>query len=171
MSQWKAARQDEKGAEAGLRLVATFELIKGVFAMLVAAVLLIFLKGDLPTTVRHALDHLRMSPRAGLGRAAVHVATQLAALPSLALLGLAALYAAARGIEGYGLWHGRAWAEWFGIASGAVYVPFELATAVRHPTVVHVSLLALNILVVAYLAWHRWRSLRRVAAAPRFSTA
>jgi uncharacterized membrane protein (DUF2068 family) len=155
-------------AERGLRLVAAFEVIKGVSVLLVVVALLAVLKHDLPSTVGRALAHLGVEPASALGRAALDGAYRLAAVPRGAVLGLALLYATARGVEGYGLWRGRAWAEWFGIASGALYLPFESAELARRPSVYLAAVLALNVLIVVYLAWHRWRALR-VRSAPAYA--
>ena len=42
-----------------------------------------------------------------------------------AMAGGAAAYSIVRFVEAYGLWRARAWAEWFALISGALYVPFE----------------------------------------------
>ena len=67
----------------------------------------------------------------------------------LALLALgAAAYSVLRFIEAFGLLRGRAWAEVLAAGSGAVYVPFELAGFVHHPTLLRATLLVANAVVV-----------------------
>ena len=41
----------------------------------------------------------------------------------IAALGLA--YALIRLVEGYGLWQGKHWAEWFAVISAGIYLPLE----------------------------------------------
>ena len=53
-------------------------------------------------------------------------------------------------------------AEWLGALSGGIYLPFEIYEIARHITLVRVSLFALNVAMVAYLARLLW--LRRRAA-------
>jgi uncharacterized membrane protein (DUF2068 family) len=73
------------------------------------------------------------------------------------LLALAALaYSTVRFVEAYGLWRVRAWAEWFAIVSGGVYLPFELYELIRHPTLVKIVVLLVNAAIVAYLVYVRW---------------
>ena len=61
-----------------------------------------------------------------------------------------------RFIEAYGLWQVRAWAEWFAIVSGGVYLPIELYELVRHATGVKAVVLVVNTGIVAYLVYFRW---------------
>jgi uncharacterized membrane protein (DUF2068 family) len=79
------------------------------------------------------------------------------------LQGLAAfafLYSAVRGVEAYGLWRLRTWAEWFAIVSGSIYVPVEIYELWRHPTTMKALVLAANLMIVAYLAFVRIRAFR-----------
>ena len=69
----------------------------------------------------------------------------------------AACYAVVRFVEAAGLWRDRRWAEWFGVATGLVYVPFEARAFARHPGLESVVALLVNLGVVLYLAWRLWR--------------
>ena len=46
----------------------------------------------------------------------------------------AAGYGIVRGVEAYGLWHARRWAEWFAALSGGIYVPFEIYELATKPS-------------------------------------
>jgi uncharacterized membrane protein (DUF2068 family) len=73
------------------------------------------------------------------------------------LLALAALlYSSMRFIEAYGLWRIRAWAEWFAIVSGGVYLPVELYELIQRATAVKAVVLIVNIAIVGYLIYFRW---------------
>ncbi len=65
----------------------------------------------------------------------------------------ALLYALARFVEAYGLWHDRRWAEWFGLLTGGVYIPFELFEIARGVTWPKTVLLIANAGVVGYLSY------------------
>ena len=47
-----------------------------------------------------------------------------------------------RFIEAYGLWYIRPWAEWMAIASGSIYIPFEVADLLRKPDWIRLLILA-----------------------------
>jgi uncharacterized membrane protein (DUF2068 family) len=76
----------------------------------------------------------------------------------LALLGLA--YTTVRLVETYGPWHGRAWAEWFAIITGGLYLPLEVYELLRRASWVKAGVLAVNVPIVVYLV----RARRRVPA-------
>ena len=102
------ARAGAKG-DAGLRVVATFELAKGVIVLLAGVMFLAFLKHDLPTTARHLVHVLRVDPHGALGAGLLHAAHGVAGVAPGALLALVLAYAAVRAVEGYGLWFARPW--------------------------------------------------------------
>ena len=141
---------------SGLRLVALFEASKGLLVLLVGLELLSLVHHgaqDVGEAIveRFHLDFARHHPRILL-YASTHLNDS-----NVRLLALAALaYSTVRFIEAYGLWRLRAWAEWFAIVSGGVYLPFELYELIRHPTLVKVVILLLNAVIVAYLIHVRW---------------
>jgi len=63
----------------------------------------------------------------------------------------AATYSAIRFVEGYGLWHERAWAEVLASVSGAVYVPFELWELVNKASLLGMVVLLVNVGVVSIM--------------------
>lgn len=67
-------------------------------------------------------------------------------------------YSVLRFVEAYGLWRERRWAEWLAAVAAGIYIPFELYHLWLRVTAVKLSLLALNVMVVAYLAHVLWRS-------------
>jgi uncharacterized membrane protein (DUF2068 family) len=72
----------------------------------------------------------------------------------------ALLYSAVRLTEAYGLWHQKQWAKWFGVLSGAMYIPVELIAIMRVATWPKVTVLVINAGIVGYLAYALWRSRR-----------
>jgi uncharacterized membrane protein (DUF2068 family) len=73
----------------------------------------------------------------------------------MAFAAFAGLYATVRFIEAYGLWRLRAWAEWFAIVSGSIYVPIEIYEVFKHVTWLRVTVLIVNLVIVAYLVYVR----------------
>ena len=65
---------------------------------------------------------------------------------------LAFMYATLRLVEAYGLWRMRAWAEWFAILSGAIYLPIEVQSLIRHASSLREAVLLTNVFIVVFLA-------------------
>jgi uncharacterized membrane protein (DUF2068 family) len=64
-------------------------------------------------------------------------------------------YAAVRGVEAYGLWRARAWAQWFAILSGGLYLPVEIFALVSHATALRAIIFLINVGVVGYVCYVR----------------
>ena len=142
---------------AGVRTVALFEATKGALVLIVGFGLLALVHRDVQSVAEEVVQrfHLNLAhhhPRI-LSDAVAHINDARLRLLALAAL----LYSAVRFIEAYGLWRMRAWAEWFAIGSGGIYLPVELYELVDRPTVVKAVVLLFNAGMVAYLISVRWR--------------
>ena len=70
------------------------------------------------------------------------------------LLALSALlYSVVRFVEAFGLWRRKRWAAWFGVLSGGIYVPMELYEMAHGYSWVKLTVLAVNLAIVAYLVY------------------
>ncbi len=145
----------------GLRAVALFEALKGTLALLAAGGLFYYIPHDL----RHIAVELvgRLHLNAGKSYPDVFLrVVEDATNPQLWLIAALVLaYAAVRFTEAYGLWRERVWGEWVAAASGAIYVPVELYELSRRVTWIRVSALALNVAVVALMAFALWKRRKR----------
>jgi uncharacterized membrane protein (DUF2068 family) len=56
-------------------------------------------------------------------------------------------------VEAYGLWYARTWAEWVALVSGSLYVPFEVYKLIHRQSLIHVSILVINVIIVLYMAY------------------
>jgi uncharacterized membrane protein (DUF2068 family) len=65
------------------------------------------------------------------------------------------VYAIVRFAEAYGLWNDREWAEWFALLSGAMYLPWEMYSLMRHPLPVKWAILLANLAIVLYMLFLR----------------
>jgi uncharacterized membrane protein (DUF2068 family) len=135
----------------GLRLVAIFEAVKGLLVLFGGTGLLLLVHRNVQVAAERLIGHLHLDPASRYPRIFLHAATE--ATPGrLRLLALGALvYASIRLAEAAGLWLGRRWAEWFGAATGLIYVPFEAAALIRRPGVEPALALVVNVLVVIFL--------------------
>lgn len=152
MRAMEAAAGRRRSHAAGLRAIALFEASKGMLVLLAALGVAEFFHGSLEDTAAHLLFRLHISPERRLGRVLLEAAAKLsdAGLVQLALIATA--YSAARFIEAWGLWRGRAWAQWFAVLSGLVYLPWEFAALVAKPDWIRGGLMAGNVLLVVYIA-------------------
>jgi len=136
----------------GLRTIALFEAAKGLVVLLAGSGLLLLVHRDVQAMAEQLVSHLHLNPAKHYPRIFLHSVT--GATPSrLQLLALGALaYAAVRLAEAFGLWRERRWAEWMGLVTGVIYLPFEAGAFVRHRHLESLVALAINLAIVAYLA-------------------
>jgi uncharacterized membrane protein (DUF2068 family) len=147
----------------GLRIVAIFEASKGVLVLLVGLGILSLVHQGAQNVGESIVERFHLNLARKHPRILIYAATHLDN-SHLRLLAIAALiYSIMRFIEAYGLWRMRAWAEWFAILSGGVYLPLELYELIRHPTVVKAIILVTNAGIVAYLVYFRWTRRSRAA--------
>jgi uncharacterized membrane protein (DUF2068 family) len=152
---------------AQLRVVAMFELAKGVLALAAGAGLLAFVHHDLRSVITELLLHLHLDPARRVPGVFLLLADRVASMDLWLVAIGAALYALVRIAEAYGLWFGREWAEWLGAVSGMIYVPFELYALTKGVTPLRLTTLAINLLVVAVLSEALWRRRRQRARTAR----
>jgi uncharacterized membrane protein (DUF2068 family) len=146
---------------AQLRIVAVFEFAKGALVLVAGLGLLAFMHRDVEDVVEELLLHLHLNPASHIPGIFLAVAKRVGSMDLWLLAIGAALYAAVRIAEGYGLWNDREWAEWLGAASGLIYVPFELYGLAKGVTLVKLATLGFNVLVVAVLVDALLRRRRR----------
>lgn len=146
---------------AGLRAVALLEMFKGVLAVLAGFALFTLLHKDVGDVAENIIEFLHLNPAHRLVQAFLDAADRVSDKKIVAVACVGFTYALIRFIEAYGLWHARAWAEWFAIISGSAYLPLETIGLIRHPNALHWAVLLINILVVLYMIYVRWDVLRQ----------
>ena len=137
---------------SGLRAVAVLEASKGLVVLLAALGVAEMIHGGLEEAAEHLLFRLHINPQQRLSRALLRAAAELSNRNLVSLATLALAYAAARFAEAWGLWRGRAWAQWFAIFSGLLYLPWEARALWVKPDVARAALLLGNVLLVAHMA-------------------
>ena len=70
-------------------------------------------------------------------------------------------------IEAYGLHKRRRWAEYLTAIALSALIPFEIYEVVRHPSIIRVGVLVLNLLIVNYLIKHKELFSPKTRTAPR----
>jgi uncharacterized membrane protein (DUF2068 family) len=146
---------------AQLRVVAMFEFAKGALVLVAGLDLLAFVHRDIRDVVEELLEHLHLDPASRVPEIFVALAERVTSMDLWLLAIGATVYAAVRIAEGFGLWFDREWAEWLGVASGLIYVPFEIYALAKGVTPLKLATLGINLLVVAVLSDALWRRRRR----------
>jgi uncharacterized membrane protein (DUF2068 family) len=142
----------QQRAPMALRGIALFEAVKGLLALAATCGITSLRHTDLHSAtiaflLRHGIDPERHYTRLfveSVASATKHHVGELVAL------GFA--YALIRLVAGYGLWHGKHWAEWLTVALAGIYLPFEFWHFARHATLVVGTVIFFNIVIILYLA-------------------
>jgi uncharacterized membrane protein (DUF2068 family) len=138
--------------KSGLRVVSIFEAAKGLLVLLTGFGLLAYIHKDLHHAAELLVRHFHINPASRYPRIFLDLADHVTD-GQLWLMALSALlYAVARFVEAYGLWHERRWAEWFGLLMGGMYVPLELFEIARGVTWPKAVLLIVNAGIAGYLS-------------------
>jgi len=134
-----------------MRLIALFKLLKASVLIAVGIVSLKLIHGDVASALGRWAATLGLDP----GNKYVDHALQRAADVSpyrIKDLGFGSLFYASLFLtEGIGLWLLKRWAEWFTVIITSSLVPIEVYELYRHPSLIKVLVLVLNLAVVGYL--------------------
>lgn len=140
----------------GLRVVAAFEATKGLIVLIAGFGVLALVHQDLQRLAEELVAHTHLNPASRYPRIFIDLAGRAADMRLWLLATFAFAYAALRLAEAFGLWNGRRWAEWLAVASGGIYVPAEIYELARGPSALNAATLAVNVGIVAYMAWTLW---------------
>lgn len=147
--------------DSGLYLIGLFKLGKAIFFLGVSLGALHFIHHDLGDTVDRIFRELHFDPESRV----VDFITDKVALVThhkLRLISLGSvLYACLCCTEAYGLLRRRTWAEFVTLWLSASFLPWESYEIVRDPNLWHLTIILVNLAVVAYLVWMIQRKKRR----------
>jgi len=136
-----------------LRVIAVFKFFKAATLIALSVGAFRLLHQDIGEKVEHWVKALRLDP----GNHYVVMALSRAANVSpgqITKIGLAGLlYAGLFLVEGTGLWLQKRWGEWVTVVLTSTLVPVEVYEIYRHPSVVKVAVLLLNVGIVGYLIY------------------
>ena len=147
---------------AGLKTIAVFEALKGSVVLLAAAGIVSIIHQNAQQVAEEIVAQFHLDPASHYPHIFLDAAASLSSTKLWMLAGGACIYSIIRLTEAYGLWHERAWAEWVGAVSGAIYLPIEIYELTRGISAVKVSLLVLNIGIVAFLSRTLYRDRKEV---------
>ena len=139
----------------GIRAIAVYEAVKGFIGLIAGFGLLSLINRDVVVFAEDLVGFLHLNSEGRVAHRIVETITKLNPSNIKFFFFLSLLYAAVRFVEAYGLWRLRAWAEWFAIISGSIYIPIEIYEIYEKPTFIRVGILLINIGMVLYLIYFR----------------
>ena len=146
--------------DTGLFVIGIFKLVKAVFFVGVSLGALHFIHHDLTDTLDRILREMHFDPEHGV----VDLIMDKVALVThhkLRLISMGSvLYAGLCCTEAYGLLRRRVWAEFVTLWLSVSFLPWEMYEIVHEPNLWHGIIIAVNLLVVAYLVWMLQRKKR-----------
>lgn len=140
---------------AGVRAIAFLETLKGTLVLVAGFGLLSLVHHDLEDLAERLVTHSHLNPASHYPRVFIEAAANTSDARLRTMAALAFAYSTIRFVEAYGLWKMRAWAEWFAIISGCVYLPIEVYELFKGVTLIKAGILILNAVIVAYLLYIR----------------
>lgn len=131
-----------------LDIVAAIEAAKALVVLLCGFGLLGLLHRNLHALGEELVTTLHLNPAKKYPHIFIDLMSSLNDTRLWSLAGLALLYSTIRFVEAYGLWRQKTWAEWLALAGGCIYLPIEVYEIYAKVTVVRVSALVFNLLIV-----------------------
>jgi uncharacterized membrane protein (DUF2068 family) len=135
----------------GLHIVALFEGAKGVLVLLTGFGLLSFIHRDLHEAAMRLVKHIHLNPASHYPQIFLDLTERIHDTQLWGMAMAAAMYSVVRMVEAVGLWLRKAWAEWFAVLTGGIYIPIEILEVSRSLTWPRVTVLVVNLGVVSYL--------------------
>lgn len=136
-----------------MRMVALFEAAKGALVLLAGLGLLTLINRDIQALAERMVRFSHLNPASHYPRIFVDAASHVTNGKLWLLAGAATVYAMVRGVEAFGLWYERRWAEWFALVAGGIFLPVEIYEMFHHLTWIKAGVFATNVGIVAYMGY------------------
>lgn len=134
-------------------MIAVLEAAKASLVLMAGVGLLTLIHRDIHFIAARVIEHMHLNPANHYPRIFLDAATRMTDARLWLLAGLAFTYSIVRGVQAYGLWQGRTWAEWLGVLTGTIYLPIEIYELNMGVTPLKSVALLVNLLVVGYLGF------------------
>lgn len=146
--------------EKSLKTIAVFEFSKGVTVLFTGFGVLSLLNNKVQNKFEQFVSRLNYNPQGKITTSIYAAITHPQNYLLLLLASFALLYSSLRFAEGYGLWHEANWAKWIGLISSLIYLPYEIYDLIRHPGILPVILIIINLIVI-YILYSAIRTRRK----------
>ena len=157
---WWSSHSDHK---RGLLLIGLFKLTKALLSVALGVGALKLLHHDLGSVILHIADALRLDPESHLIGILMIKADVINPRDLRHFSMITFAYAVVCLVEGTGLVLEKRWAEYFTVTLTALALPLECFELIKEFTPLRITLLLVNLAVLAYLIWLLRRQLRREA--------
>lgn len=157
---------DPKQKAEAIRAIAILEGAKGAVVLLAGLGVLSLVHRDVEHIANEVVRHMHLNPARHYPQIFLHAAAHVTDRGLWWLAAGALGYCVVRFVEAYGLWRQRAWAEMFAAASGAIYLPFEIARLARGERLVAAIALGINVAIVAFMLYALWSRRRGARESP-----
>jgi len=145
----------------GVRTVATFEFAKGFVVFLAGLGVFSMRHRDIWGIAESFLEFLHANPNHHFAGIFIDLVYRISDVRLWKIAVLATVYVLLRFVEAYGLWYIRPWAEWLAIASGSIYIPFEVADLLRRPDTLRLLIIGINVAIVLYMVLLRLEAAKK----------
>ncbi len=135
-----------------LRALGAFEAAKGALALAAACGILSLRHTDLHAAADTFLLNHGIDPERHYTRLFIESIARATHQDVGPIVAFCVIYGLIRIAEGYGLWQGRHWAEWFAVISAGLYLPFEVRHFAHRVSLLSGGLVLVNVALVIYLA-------------------
>ena len=155
---------DDPAHIKGVRAVATLEFSKGVIVVLAGLGVLSMRHRDIWGVAESLLEFFHVNPHRHYVGIFIDLVYRVSDIRLWKIAVVAAVYVILRFVEAYGLWYVKPWAEWLAIASGTIYIPFEMADLMHRITWLRVVVIVVNLGIVLYMLLLRLEAAKKYHA-------
>lgn len=153
----KTLKQKVREPDFGLKVIIVWKLIKGSLLLLLAVGAFALIHKDVHGLAEQLVEALHLDPTSKRIGPLLEKIGNFATPAHKAEVGVGAIvFAAFIFVEAWGLWNRRIWAEVLTIVATSLLIPVEVYEIARHPSLGKVITLAVNALIVFYLARHHY---------------
>ena len=149
----RSGRQDPPRSRRIIKLIALERIVRSLLLLAAGIYLVTHVGTDLGRLANRFTRTLELDPR----RHFIHrIIVRLHRLHAGTVLitGIAAVaYGVLELVEGVGLWLDRLWAEYLTVIATSLLIPLEIFELVRKPSALKAGGIAVNLAIVAYLAF------------------
>jgi uncharacterized membrane protein (DUF2068 family) len=142
----KRARSDRL-----LPLIAAERTLRGILLVAVGILVVTHLKSDWGRTLNHVARAVGLDPSHNAVGHFVSRASSLSIKKRAEYGSIAIAYGLLEGVEGYGLWRRRRWAEYLTIIATALLLIPEIDELIKRPTALKAAGFLVNVVIVIYL--------------------
>jgi uncharacterized membrane protein (DUF2068 family) len=158
-------KMGDPGHVKGVRTVAMLEFAKGIAVVLAGLGVFSMRHKDIWGVTESFLEFFHVNPLHRYVGVFIELVYRLSDVRLWKIAVVASIYVTLRFIEAYGLWYVRPWAEWLAIASGSLYIPFEVADMMRRPDGIRLLIIVVNVGIVLYMLMLRLEAAKKRHAA------